>query len=232
MACHPKAGTSQAPNLARGHEPDRKDHFIQQEESSAPARLRKFADVSGRNRHFAANADALHKAADEQRGETSGERTAQRHHGHDRDAGRGAADPSEFFGQPAEQQRADKLPDITGPRSEAALPRGNVPQPNQNRQGEGERERIEGVEESRAAHDDAGFGVPSGERHALHPRDQAGRIGRSPGNQIAPRATRVSWIAISSGHSIGVRCRAPGIMVSVEFGMASCNRSDSATGVA
>ena len=47
-----------------------------------------------------------------------------------------------------------------------------------------------------------------------------------------PAMRSVSSAAISRGHCTGVRCRAPGITVSLELGMASCKLRDMATGVA
>ncbi len=47
-----------------------------------------------------------------------------------------------------------------------------------------------------------------------------------------PAIRSVSNAAISRGHCTGVRWRAPGITVSLEFGMASCKLRDMATGVA
>src|ERR1700676_1072254 len=105
-----------------------------------------------------------------------------------------------------------------------------MPQPDQNREREGERERIERVEERRAAHDDAGFGAPAGKRHALNPRDQAGCVDCT-GVQIRP-SSEISWTATSSGRSMGVRWRAPLITVSVEFGMAWWSCSAAEMGVA
>src|SRR5260370_30127865 len=47
-----------------------------------------------------------------------------------------------------------------------------MPEAEEDRQQEGQRQRVEGIEEGRAAHDDARPHVPARERHALEPRDQ------------------------------------------------------------
>src|SRR5260370_36337947 len=47
-----------------------------------------------------------------------------------------------------------------------------MPEAEEDRQQEGQRQRVEGIEERRAAHDDARPHVPARERHALEPRDQ------------------------------------------------------------
>src|SRR4029077_20622832 len=68
--------------LPGGHESDRKDHFIKQEESAAPTRTGKFTDISRRDWHFTADPNALDKAAGEQYGEASSDGTRQSHYGH------------------------------------------------------------------------------------------------------------------------------------------------------
>ena len=95
----------------------------------------------------------------------------------------------------------------------------------EHRQHERQRQRVEGVEERGAAHDDAGAQVPAREGHALEPRDQRrggrgarSRAGRRRRGRSAPRSSE----AIASGCSIGVRCRAFGRTVSVDCGIASC----------
>ena len=72
-------------DLPGGHQPDREDHLVEQEETAAALRARQLADIGRRDRHLAADADALHEAAEEERRETAGEGAAEAHHRHDGD---------------------------------------------------------------------------------------------------------------------------------------------------
>ena len=96
----------------------------------------------------------------------------------------------------------------------------------EDRQHEGQRQRVEGVEERGAAHDDAGAQVPARERHALESRDERRGRGRRHsraafGGADSQRAKLARQSA--SGCSMGVRCRARGRTVSVDCGIASCS---------
>ncbi len=220
----PKIGTSQAPSCPVAASPTGKDQFIQQKESPAPVSPRQFTDVCGRHRHFAADADALHQPAHQQRRKITRHRARKTHDRHDRDRGCRAADSSECFRGPAEQQRSGKLAHVTGPDEQSDLRGRNVPEADQNRQSERQRQRVKCVKKSRAAHDHARLRVPARERHVLETRDQCGCFSFAGPNRSCfishaqvPRAIKASICdEICSGHSMGVRCRPPGITNRVE----------------
>ena len=156
--------------MARSHEAYRENHFVQHEEFSASARFGKFADVSRRDRHFAAHADSLNEAISEECRKTSGEGARKAHDRHERGRGRSARNAAEPFGEPTEEQCAGKLSHVTGADEESRFSRSDVPQSNQDREGKRECQCVEGIEERRASYDNAGLGVEPRERHTLETR--------------------------------------------------------------
>ena len=105
-----------------------------------------------------------------------------------------AADP---FGQPAEEQRADHLAQIAGGDQQADLAGRDVPQPDQHRQHEGQRQGVEGVEEGGGAHDDARPGVPAANVDVFDSEQQAG-LARVPGD-AGGGGVQGLFVAIPSG---------------------------------
>src|SRR5262249_25795282 len=89
---------------------------------------------------------------------------------------RRAPNPAVLFGKRAKQQRADELSDVARANQYSALRRRDVPETDQHRQRERERQSAKRIKESRAANDHAGFGVPSRKGNILDSSDQAGGV--------------------------------------------------------
>ena len=118
----------------------------------------------------------MHDAQSHQRRKTSGNRTPQARHRHQRNSGSRTADTAKLFGKPTEQQCAAELSNVTCADEQAAFGRGDVPQTDENRQRECQRQRVKGVEEGCSAYNDASLRVPSGERRIFQTCEQLGCI--------------------------------------------------------
>ena len=172
----------------------------------------------------------------------------------DRGRRRGARHAAVTLCRRAERQRADDLADIAGADHDADFRRRDVPERYQHRQHEGDRQRIERVEEGRTSHHHARINQPARGRYLFQARQQGCRsfIGRNrrrrrrgdglwpwlgtyDGQRPTPAARSTSARispAISAGHSIGVRWRTPRRTDNVAFGRALRICSDMASGVA
>ncbi len=153
---------------------DREHHLHRQREATAALGLGKFVDIGGHQRDLAAEADALDEAQPPhlvvgggEGASEAAEREDQQRHDH-------RIEPAPALGQPAEGDRADQLPGEPHGDERADhlrdLRRVEMPDADQRRQHIGDGDRIEGVEEPRAANDQPHVAMPGGVGHPFDPR--------------------------------------------------------------
>src|SRR6266516_4722577 len=132
-------------------DPDRKDRLEDEDEAAALLGLGELVHIGEGDWDLAAKSDALDEAKNHERigVPRKGAGDAQDRDHPDRPGQR--PQPPKSLGNPAEEDAADHLSDITARDQEADLRRAHVPQAYQHRQDERDDERIECVEKRRAA---------------------------------------------------------------------------------
>src|SRR5262249_1676556 len=98
---------------ASEQQPDREQKLVAEGKSATPVRGSKLADVGGHDRNFAAETDALYEAHRLQGPQVPGERASETHDREQDQGVDGAGNTSDRFCEPAEQDRADDLADVT-----------------------------------------------------------------------------------------------------------------------
>ena len=155
-------------------QPDREDDLVEQEEPAAFLGADELVDVGGGNGHLAAGADALQEAEQHHRCAAPGEQAGDVHRDeqHDRDEQDGQS--ADLLGEPAEEDRAEELPDVAGGEDDTDLGGGEVPFLDQLRHREGDDQHGVGVEEGGGADDDADQQQPAGDREPFEAGHQLG----------------------------------------------------------
>ena len=153
---------------------DREDQFVEQEEPAAFLGADEFVDVGGGDGDFTAGADALQEPEQHHRCAAEGEQARDVHRDEQDDGDQQDGEPADAFGEPAEADRAEQLPDVPGGQDQADLAGGQVPQFDQLRHREGDDQHGVGVEEGGGSDDDPDPQQPFGDRDPFQPAHQKG----------------------------------------------------------
>src|SRR5262249_41561811 len=105
------------------------------------------------HRYFAADADTLDDAREDERAEIPARRANEAHDADDPHAITGGAQPAVAFGEPGKEDRAKELAEEGARQQIADLGVAEMPCTRQNRHDEAEHQRIITVEEGRRAND-------------------------------------------------------------------------------
>jgi hypothetical protein len=157
-------------------QPGREQHLNGHREAAAVLGVREFVDIGGHQRDLAAEPDALDEAQPKQHGVTLRARARQRAQRKDQQRGQHRAPPPPMFGDPAERDGADQLPEEADADQRADLLRRQMPQADQRRQHVGDGDRVEGVEEPCGADDQPHFQMPRTVRQPFEPRHDMAHI--------------------------------------------------------
>lgn len=147
------------------------DGLEAESEPAAKLRPRHLVDVGGRDRVFGAEAQPLEHSEDQERRIVPGERAADAECRDDRERPAQRRQPPEPLGDIAERDRAHELAEKSHRDEKPDLPRPDVPGSDQDRQHEGNGERIERIEEIGDSDDRQYPRMPSRERQTFEPRD-------------------------------------------------------------
>src|SRR5665213_3060772 len=147
--------------VAGAEQSDGKDHLIGQERAAATFGAQDLADIGRGHRDLAAEADALDEAAPEELLVAVGEGAGEAHHGIDRDGELRRPHAADALGEPAEEERAERLAEIGDTDERADFLRRNGPGARDRRQDIGDRQRVERIEENGDAEDDGDRDMPA-----------------------------------------------------------------------
>jgi hypothetical protein len=107
---------------------DREHEFVEEHEAAATLRFREFADEDGGDRYLTAEPDPLNGAEHQEGVVVPGQRADEAHDPKQRDRPDHRRHPAVALGNPAEQQRAEQLPQEAGRDHQPDLRRGQFPQ--------------------------------------------------------------------------------------------------------